>query len=47
MNCSSVIKKIPLVLLGVILVFFIAVMPIVNIIAAMLTFRLVAAFVSR
>ena len=41
LNCSSVIKNSVGV---VILVFFIAVMPIVNIIAAMLTFRLVAAF---
>ena len=41
LNCSSVIKN---SVGGVILVFFIAVMPIVNIIAAMLTFRLVAAF---
>ena len=43
LNCSSVIKN-SVGVVGVILVFFIAVMPIVNIIAAMLTFRLVAAF---
>lgn len=43
MNCSNVIKN-SVGVIGVILLFFIAIMPILNIVAALLVFRLVAAF---